>query len=154
MNPKGKIASRLPQYTVLESASIVARSALGDDSSVTSVGQTAPASRRLGKFGGDEIFEANQCDLACPDTFEKIFCFSEAWIGAISPIVPLHKEALGNVIDAGRIQEELQDEGTFLRKAKPYGLAPRCCRQVAGSKTSRRDGDKKARSPGRARSNR
>jgi hypothetical protein len=102
-----------------------------------------------------EFVEPDQCDLPSPVSFPKIFHFAADPNHFISPAVPPHTEGrFAIVTDVGSgmrwTRMVLLTRAPFRGRRSRVVLTPRRWRQVGGS-NSAGDGDKKARSPGRAR---
>jgi hypothetical protein len=101
-----------------------------------------------------EFVEADQCDLPSPVPFVKIFRFTPDpnQFTDSRRLVPLEGR-IAIVTNAGRDAVDAdgaQDEGVNCGRRSRVVLTPRRRRQVCGG-NSAGDGDKKARSPGRAR---
>src|ERR1700694_2668643 len=93
--------------------------------------------------------------ISCPAPFAKIFCFPihANHLYKLAPSCPTGG-ALRNVINAGWDAMDAsgaQDEGAGWRTAKPCGPDASTPASSLRKATFASDGDKKARSPGRAR---
>src|SRR3977135_2834612 len=97
--------------------------------------------------------EPYHADLACPVLRAKIFRFPRRANQFYESRVLTHRGALANVINAGRDAVDAggaADESTKRGRRSRVVLMPRRRHQVL-REDARDDGDKKARSPGRAR---
>ena len=107
----------------------------------------------IGRAPGEKILVRNQRDLPCPVPLAKIFLFSRNQItSTFTPSRPTKgrcatsRNAGRDAVDAGGAGDEASSCGRPSRVV----LAPRRRCQVGGGNPAG-DGDKKARSPGRAR---